>query len=285
MSDLPTSEEIAQLPRWASVAFAARCALRVMPRFQIHAHYDGIRDHVVAVREACFFAARCATFGQFSVNSATNFGEEVMLATAAAYETSTFSDPPGLHAASAAESAEAAVEAASDAWHFIDSKNNPTETASAYAWQAADESDEVADAIRRDFDTVLQLSIELNWDDRTGVPQAVFGAMWPTSEPEWYRKGKAWHARALGGGYLTKTVYDNNEKHQEPCFVTDDTPRAQPLQVYFDPEKYSPDEQGEILSVLSRIYRLQTGERLVIDGAGQGMVEFENENSPVGGRS
>ncbi len=33
---LPTQDEIAQLPRWARVAFAARCARRVLPTFRSH---------------------------------------------------------------------------------------------------------------------------------------------------------------------------------------------------------------------------------------------------------
>jgi hypothetical protein len=33
VSEIPTEEEIAKLPRWARVAFAARCARRALPLF------------------------------------------------------------------------------------------------------------------------------------------------------------------------------------------------------------------------------------------------------------
>ncbi len=32
--NIPTEKEIGQLPRWAQVAFAARCARRVQPLFK-----------------------------------------------------------------------------------------------------------------------------------------------------------------------------------------------------------------------------------------------------------
>lgn len=51
---LPTKEEIAQLPRWARVAFAARCARRAQPNFLKHwppkEHIDGI-ENAIAIAE------------------------------------------------------------------------------------------------------------------------------------------------------------------------------------------------------------------------------------------
>lgn len=43
------------------------------------------------------------------------------------------------------------------------------------------------------------------------------------------------------------------------------SPIAGPLTVYIDTNTYSPDEQGEILSLLSELYAIQSGDRLILD--------------------
>src|SRR5438552_2221502 len=43
---VPTQEEIEKLPRWARVAFAARCARRVLPAFK-HFWPEAPEEHIV----------------------------------------------------------------------------------------------------------------------------------------------------------------------------------------------------------------------------------------------
>ena len=46
--EIPTEKEIKQLPRWAQVAFAARCARRVQPLFSMF-WPDAPQEHIDAV--------------------------------------------------------------------------------------------------------------------------------------------------------------------------------------------------------------------------------------------
>jgi transcriptional regulator with XRE-family HTH domain len=54
-------------------------------------------------------------------------------------------------------------------------------------------------------------------------------------------------------------------RHQR---VPDGSPLAGPLSVYIDSSAYSADEKGELLSLISELYSLQSGDRLVIDNKG-----------------
>lgn len=45
-------------------------------------------------------------------------------------------------------------------------------------------------------------------------------------------------------------------------------PIAGPLLVYIDPDTYTAEEKGEILSLISELYHNETGDRLVIDSQG-----------------
>lgn len=57
---IPTKDEIAALPWWARVAFAARCARRVLPLFQA-GWPSAPKKHVHAVTMAVETAERSAT--------------------------------------------------------------------------------------------------------------------------------------------------------------------------------------------------------------------------------
>ncbi len=58
-STVPIEKEIAALPRWARVAFAARCARRVQPLFQAF-WPEAPPEHVAAVDTAITLAERAA---------------------------------------------------------------------------------------------------------------------------------------------------------------------------------------------------------------------------------
>ncbi|MDQ5825978.1 MAG: restriction endonuclease [Chloroflexota bacterium] len=49
---LPTEYEIAKLPRWARIAFVARCSRRLLPRAQEYCRIDALSEGVVALENA-----------------------------------------------------------------------------------------------------------------------------------------------------------------------------------------------------------------------------------------
>lgn len=64
----------------------------------------------------------------------------------------------------------------------------------------------------------------------------------------------------------------------------DDTGLAGPLRVLIDSDAYSAVEKGELLSLISELYELQGGDRLVIDGTGTAEVLSEIIIGPEGGQ-
>jgi hypothetical protein len=67
---LPTQEEIAALPRWAKVAFAARCTRRVLPVFK-HNWPAAPKKHLDAVKKAVEVAERAASAAYASAAGAS----------------------------------------------------------------------------------------------------------------------------------------------------------------------------------------------------------------------
>lgn len=189
MSDelrIPTKEDIAQLPRWAIVAFAARCARRVQPLFTF-AWADAPKEHIEAIDLAIIVAERCATYAKvadalYDANTAkAAYAAKAADATKAAYATKAAAY--AVYAARAAYTAYAADAAAYDA------------KAPAYAAKAAKVAADAAytDAnalIRRDFDILKETAEREHWTDNTPVPQKVFGPMWPDGKPTgWFDSG------------------------------------------------------------------------------------------------
>lgn len=50
--------------------------------------------------------------------------------------------------------------------------------------------------------------------------------------------------------------------------ITPTSKLAGPLQVYIDSDAYTPEEKGELLSLISDLYFVESGDRLVIDSTG-----------------
>ncbi len=63
----------------------------------------------------------------------------------------------------------------------------------------------------------------------------------------------------------------------------DDSQIAGPLTVYFDSDVYSAEETGELLSLISQLYRVQSRDRLVIDNKGVADIVSNAVVNPVGG--
>ncbi|HEY2785860.1 MAG TPA: hypothetical protein VGJ05_12900 [Fimbriiglobus sp.] len=128
------------MPRWARVAFAARCARRVFPYFRDWKKADD--KQVKAVEQAISLAENDASNGHVSAATAR----------AAAARA----------AASAASAARAAAAAAASA-------------AAAAAYAAADAKS--IRFIRSDYERLIQLSSRLHWTDETPVPPEVFDTL------------------------------------------------------------------------------------------------------------
>ena len=156
---LPTEEEIARLPRWARVAFAARCARRVLPLFARH-WPEAPEEHVRAVVSAVEFAEDAATNANDAVTVDSIWAEEAAdaanaagivvaahVARAAAYAADNTSDDE-LHTVVATARAAAA---AAGTWSFI----------------------------RKDFQRILSFSRRNQWISDTPVPPSVFSSLDP----------------------------------------------------------------------------------------------------------
>lgn len=176
---VPTQSEVCTLPRWARVAFAARCARRVLPAVW-HIWKDGPAAHPQAVENAVRAAedsARVAanredsTSARDAVFAATDTPLRAATNTAVAYAVAWAADT----AASAAGSDWTAAKAAADAARVI------FETATIDTPLTAQ-----LRCVRRDFVRLKRLAREHKWTDDTPVPPDVFGPMWPEGvAPYW----------------------------------------------------------------------------------------------------
>lgn len=174
---LPSGEEIEKLPRWARVAFAARCARRVLPIVR-RAWPEGDRPHLLEAVEAA------VAFAENAANSTYQF------ATGRAYL-----DDPALKIAELAGDAGdcAPTEAASAAAY---SASNAANLVARHAACRAAEailrvSGEPADLrfIRRDFERFRWLAKKHGWTDDTPVSPDAVGPLWPPGRvPRWARE-------------------------------------------------------------------------------------------------
>ncbi len=219
---LPTEEEIAQLPRWARVAFAARCARRVLPLFQRY-WPNAPAEHLAAVTQAIDLSeqaaaravkgvddaattARAANSAAHIANSVGNANANANRAARAATSAAVYAADAATRAAYAAYAADAATRAVvvtqpaatdaavSDAATYAlnaadaaDAATYATDVAS-YAGDtaAANAREDMAQSIVRDFKTILSTARTQNWSDSTAVPPSVFGPLWPDGPPpEW----------------------------------------------------------------------------------------------------
>jgi hypothetical protein len=184
---LPTREEIKQLPRWARVAFAARCARRVLPLVKhfwkcAPEHYLKALDKAVSAAETV--AGRTATYLDVYTSAA--------VVTAAVAAAAAAADARVVGAAAANAAGAAAANAARAARAPTADDDAPGAAARATAYAAAYTYPEAAcvayvvateKAIRADFECLLLRARDENWTDDTPVPPTVFGSMWPDGPP------------------------------------------------------------------------------------------------------
>ena len=174
---IPSEEEIATLPRWARVAFSARCARRVLPLFGYHwpeapAHHQRAITRAVSVAENVGYVAGAAYAGVADATYA--------VAADATYAVRTAADA----ARSAGRSAADAVAAAADAATRSAARAAVRAAAAAVRAAAADAADMARAAIRYDFNGLRERANAEKWTDDTPVPPTVFGPMWPFGVPK-----------------------------------------------------------------------------------------------------
>jgi hypothetical protein len=166
---LPTAGQISTLPRWAIVAFAARCARRVLP-LVLRSTLDD--QHKSAITKAVEMAEGCAA-------NATHPGFAYPAA-AAAIAVNASNIAAVRSAAPAAAAAAVASVAAAASTHTM-------------AADAADAADAAARAVGpaavhiiiNDFNLLRNKARAEGWTNDTKVPPSVFGEMWPEGAPDW----------------------------------------------------------------------------------------------------
>ncbi len=180
---LPTEEEIAQLPRWARVAFAARCARRALPLFKKY-WPDAPKRHPDAIIQAIEFAEQAAGAAHTVVGI---YSAKVAAAYATAAKAAAYASKAAAYAAKAAgyaanDAAYAAYDA-NDAAYAVtnvvsdDDAIGDADDFAADAAKAAWSAGIPLSDIRKDFIKLQNESILRKWTDDTPVPPSVFDSL------------------------------------------------------------------------------------------------------------
>ncbi len=208
MSDeLPSLGEIAGLPRWARVAFAARCASRVLPLFR-HRQPDTSDGHAQAVASAVKVSERAAANAVRPDHPppTTPFAEPSVIERFKAAKTAlkgsynspiddlSLGHPSDVYAERTANYA--VLTAIIHDHHIGDNVGIIGNTHHfRYVLRAAHAA-VLAGApisnILKDFQTLRERAKAGGWTDETPVPPSVFGPMWPEGPPPgWPRDPEA----------------------------------------------------------------------------------------------
>lgn len=200
---LPTEEEIAQLPRWARVAFAVRCAERMWPILNRH-DFDTKPEMRRAVLETLEYSKRAArSKGEVDLqqlNDATTIVGNMI---------SGYPLLASIHSVlTAVVAAAAAVDPgspwASDTWStpgtwdrkfnsFIGGTDSLGAARAAInaailydnEHHASENTENVTkSAIRRDIEAIRAMVEREKWTDNTPVDPDSLGPLWPDGEPE-----------------------------------------------------------------------------------------------------
>lgn len=249
-NDAPERHEIMSLPRWAQVAFAARCAERVQPLI------SRIPDHERRVLAGAIDLAYTAAASggrptRDSVHAATQALPDI--------ERIVTRIMTRVNDAAAMSAARAAVEAAA-AVRLGESPAYPAASAAAHAVDACaawgfihgatqDTFDRARRAMRQDFERVRDAIQERNGNDETPVPKEFFGPLWTEGAPENWPEDVRLEEKSSGTRKISGEFYE---------------PKAA-LSLYFDIGELSDSDIAEILGALSDLYRGLGGDGLVID--------------------
>ncbi len=168
----PTEAEVSCLPHWAKIAFAARCARRLLPllntdptELSIH-QLSAVASMVQAVEES----AATASFAPRKTGTKKTI------------DTANESIKNRVLSSDCNDAVSAALAAAS-----LAAGKTAQITVSALQRLANARTLRFVLLPRRDFDGLLKLAKEEKWTDDTPVPPEVFGPLWDRDPPSWWR--------------------------------------------------------------------------------------------------
>lgn len=182
--NLPSEEDLGELPRRAVIAFAGRCARRVQPLYK-HLWLDAPQEHVYALNHTITLVENSAV----SPVSTSDFR-----AATAADDAGIAADAADAYASAFAAFAASAAAAATvgSALHGADAADEASDAVRTYCTSASAEDasyDDVATvnadaAMRRDYELLKAAAESEEWTDETPVPSEFFGPLWPGGVPE-----------------------------------------------------------------------------------------------------
>jgi hypothetical protein len=182
---VPSEGRLRKLPRWARVAFAARCARRVLPL--INRYWEAVpAEHLRALADAIRITetiAASATRDDDSSYAAHDAARSAHMAVCRADECRRLRAVTAI--AGAAEAARAAVASATvaDVIHAHTAVVAAVE--SMYQVITVGTVENLATPAR-DFDRLCRIAEKEKWTDDTPVPQSVFGPLWEGPPPPWW---------------------------------------------------------------------------------------------------
>jgi hypothetical protein len=179
-----SKEQIQSLPRWAQVAFVARCARRVQPIFSA-AWPNAPQEHIIAIEKAISgaeaAAARASSAAFDLIESGLGAGAAALAAglSSPAYEVGMAAEYA--LGAAAGPLIESSINVASRvAEAFASATRAAIRTGSGSLWLAT------GVAIYRDFERLKASAMVKGWTDETCVPPEFFGPLWHRGEePDW----------------------------------------------------------------------------------------------------
>jgi hypothetical protein len=233
----PTEAEIAALPRWARVAFAARCARRVLSlAWRDLGRLPGMMADTLI---------KTVDLTERSAAAAEDLEPDQYAHILLDFRGQPIADDPsgGMAVPDSMRTAFSAFTAAGRAALIAD-WDHPRAAAGAVEAAAAAVT-EYPGAVRlicEDFRALTLAARAGRWTDDTPVPPTVFGPLWPDGPPP------GWPVEASA----------------DPAAAAAIDP-APPLRLFFEMGVFSPAEMAEIVGHLSEAYQALGGDRLVID--------------------
>jgi Domain of unknown function (DUF4375) len=174
----PAAEGASDLPRWARVAFFARCARQVFPLWE-EAWPDAPHEFRGAIEQAIILAEMSATEAE-PVGGLKAAGTQVAQIVEAAVSASTYVPAFPQRAALIAAAAGSVID-------FISGADDSGSYGFVKAIVADADRDDLMEDIQEDYQRIEQHATEGNWTDKTPVPQEVFDPNFKPKKGWWKR--------------------------------------------------------------------------------------------------
>lgn len=193
LESLPSEEQVRRLPRWARVAYAARCARRVQALFALN-WKDAFANYVQAVGDAIALAEAAARVGRANFAACK---DAAWFASSASTDADSFTCGSAGAASMAADAASWAAFIAADAADdaradFLGTYTAADATRAYYAarqacFAAHNWLDSTVPAInacmQSDYELLSRFSQDRGWTDSSPVDIALLGPLWPNGRP------------------------------------------------------------------------------------------------------